>query len=189
VKLGGGALGAAGAVGTAAVQLGKILGGTVIASASTPEKRAIAVACGADAVVASGAADWREQVKSANGGRGIDVVLDPVGGDATERAFRSLAWNGRHLVIGFAQGTIPKLPTNLALLKGAALLGVDIRQMGQFEPELAEANLDALFQLHADGYLRPPIAQTYRLEDFAAAMTAAQSGRAAGRVVLKMGER
>ena len=182
-------LGAAGAVGTAAVQLGKILGATVIASASTPEKRALAQSCGADAVIDSGAADWREQVKSTNGGRGVDVVLDPIGGEATERAFRSLAWNGRHLVIGFAQGTIPKLPTNLALLKGAALVGVDIRQMGQFEPELAAANLDALFRLYGDGYLRPPIGQTYRLEEFAVAMAAARLDNTAGRIVLTMGER
>lgn len=181
-------LGAGGAVGYAAIQIGKALGATVIASASTPEKRTLAQAGGADHVIDARAADWRAELRAAQGKRGIDVVIDPVGGGATELAFRSLAWGGRLLVIGFAGGEIAKLPVNLALLKGAALIGVDIRQMGQIEPERASANLQALFTLYRDGHLRPAIAKTYRLDDFADAMEAAYSGLLAGRVVLLMGE-
>ena len=115
-------LGAGGATGYAAVQIGKHLGARVIGSASSEEKRILATAGGADAIVDARAGDWRDQVKAANGGKGIDVVFDPVGGEATDPAFRSLAWNGRHLVIGFPGG-IAALRTNLPLLKGASLIG------------------------------------------------------------------
>lgn len=178
-------LGAGGATGYAAVQVGKHLGAHVIGSASSEAKRALAVAGGADTVVDARGADWRDQVKAANGGKGVDVVFDPVGGDATDPAFRSLAWNGRHLVIGFPGG-IAALRTNLPLLKGASLIGVDIRQFGIFEPEKSEANRDTLFALAAKGGLRPAIAQTYRLEDFRAAMEDAAAGTSAGRIVLTM---
>ena len=179
-------LGAGGAVGYAAVQIGKRLGAAVVASASTPEKRALAAAGGADMAIDSTAADWRALVRAAQGGRGVDVVFDPVGGAATEPAFRSLAWAGRLLVIGFAAGEIAKLPVNLALLKGASLVGVDIRQMDEFEPALAAANLQALFALYREGGLRPPIGHIYPLEDFATAMEDVRSGQRAGRVVLRM---
>src|SRR5690606_40080307 len=96
----------------------------------------VALDAGADTAIDSKAADWRDQIKALTGGRGVDIVVDPIGDAATEPAFRSLAWRGRHLVIGFAGGEIPKLPTNLPLLKGAALVGVDIRQFGIHEPEL-----------------------------------------------------
>ncbi|MDO9363457.1 MAG: NADPH:quinone oxidoreductase family protein [Sphingopyxis sp.] len=178
-------LGAGGATGYAAVQVGKHLGAHVIGSASSEAKRALAVAGGADAVIDARGADWRDQVKAANGGKGVDVVFDPVGGDATDPAFRSLAWNGRHLVIGFPGG-IAALRTNLPLLKGASLIGVDIRQFGIFEPEKSEANRDTLFALAAKGVLRPAIAQTYKLEDFRAAMEDAAAGTSAGRIVLTM---
>jgi NADPH2:quinone reductase len=178
-------LGAGGATGYAAVQVGKHLGAHVIGSASSEAKRALAVAGGADAVIDARGADWRDQVKAANGGKGVDVVFDPVGGDATDPAFRSLAWNGRHLVIGFPGG-IAALRTNLPLLKGASLIGVDIRQFGIFEPEKSEANRDTLFALAARGGLRPAIAQTYKLEDFRAAMGDAAAGTSAGRIVLTM---
>ncbi|MGQ2930419.1 MAG: zinc-binding dehydrogenase, partial [Sphingopyxis sp.] len=114
--------------------------------------------------------DWRDQVKAANGGKGVDVVFDPVGGEATDPAFRSLAWNGRHLVIGFPGG-IAALKTNLPLLKGASLIGVDIRQFGIFEPEKSESNRDAVFGLAGEGTLRPAVARAYPLEEFRAAMT------------------
>lgn len=178
-------LGAGGATGYAAVQIGKYLGARVIGSASSEAKRNLATAGGADAVVDARADDWREQVKAANGGQGVDVVFDPVGGEATDPAFRSLAWNGRHLVIGFPAG-IAALRTNLPLLKGASLVGVDIRQFGIFEPEKSEANRDAVFALAAEGKLRPAIARTYRLEDFQAAMADAAAGKSAGRIVLTM---
>lgn len=178
-------LGAGGATGYAAVQVGKHLGAHVIGSASSEAKRALAVAGGADAVIDARGADWRDQVKAANGGKGVDVVFDPVGGDATDPAFRSLAWNGRHLVIGFPGG-IAALRTNLPLLKGASLIGVDIRQFGIFEPENSEANRDALFALAEKGGLRPAISRTYKLEDFRAAMEDAAAGTSAGRIILTM---
>lgn len=179
-------LGAGGATGYAAVQVAKHRGARVIASASSEAKRALAMAGGADAAVEARADDWRDQVKQANGGRPVDVVFDPVGGDATDPAFRCLGWGGRHLVIGFPGG-IAALRTNLPLLKGAALVGVDIRQFGEIEPDKAEANRDRTFELAATGGLRPAIARSYPLEDFAAAMTDAASGQSAGRIVLTMG--
>lgn len=178
-------LGAGGATGYAAVQIGKHLGAHVIGSASSAAKRALATAGGADIMVDARGDDWREQVKEANGGKGIDVVFDPVGGEATDPAFRSLAWNGRHLVIGFPAG-IAALRTNLPLLKGASLVGVDVRQFGIFEPEKSEANRDTVFRLAAEGRLRPAIARTYKLEDFRAAMEDAAAGKSAGRIVLTM---
>jgi NADPH2:quinone reductase len=178
-------LGAAGAVGYAAVQLGKAFGARVIGSASTAEKRDLVLKAGADAVVDAGSQDWRAAVKAANFEQPVDVVLDPVGGAATELAFRSLAWGGRHLVIGFLGG-IPKLPTNLALLKGAALIGVDIRQMGEKRPDLAAANMDRLFALYEQGEVNPAISGAYPLHDFVRAMEIVESGRTAGRIVLTM---
>lgn len=178
-------LGAGGATGYAAVQIGKHLGARVIGSASSDAKRALALAGGADAAVEARGAAWREAVKAANDGKGIDVVFDPVGGDATDPAFRSLAWNGRHLVVGFPAG-IAALRTNLPLLKGASLIGVDVRQFGIFEPLKSEANRDTLFALAAAGSLRPAIARSYRLEEFRPAMEDAASGQSAGRIVLTM---
>lgn len=176
-------LGAGGATGYAAVQVAKHLGARVIASASDHDKQALALSGGADAVVPARADNWRELVREANSGKPVDVVFDPVGGDATEPAFRSLGWRGRHLVIGFPGG-IASLRTNLPLLKGASLMGVDIRQFGQFEPQLAQANREHIFSLAAAGILRPAVARTYPLADFAAAMHDASSGKSAGRIVL-----
>lgn len=178
-------LGAGGATGYAAVQIGKYLGARVIGLASSENKRALAAAGGADAVIDARGGDWRDQVKAANGGQGVDVVFDPVGGEATDPAFRSLAWNGRHLVIGFPAG-IASLRTNLPLLKGASLIGVDIRQFGIFEPEKSAANRDTVFGLAAEGTLRPAIARSYALADFQAAMADAAAGKSAGRIVLTM---
>ncbi len=179
-------LGAGGATGFAAVQLGKYLGASVIASASSEEKRALALSGGADIAVEARADDWRDQVKAANGGKGVDVVFDPVGGEATDPAFRTLGWNGRHLIIGFPGG-IAALRTNLPLLKGASLVGVDIRQFGIFEPEKSHANNKVVFELAAKGALKPVIAKTYPLDAFAEAMNDAASGKRAGRIVLTMG--
>lgn len=178
-------LGAGGATGYAAIQLGRHLGARVIASASSEAKRALALAGGADVAVDARAPDWRDQLREANDGKGVDVVFDPVGGATTETAFRALGWNGRHLVVGFTAG-MTQLRTNLPLLKGASLVGVDIRQFGLFEPEAAAANSAAVFALAGEGVLKPAIGQTYPLEDFAAAMTAAASGETVGRIVLTM---
>ncbi len=180
-------LGAAGASGYAAIQIAKLLGAHVIASASTEEKRALALRGGADVAIDSGASDWRDQVKAANNGRGVDIVFDTVGDRFTEPAFRSLAWKGRHLVIGFAAGQIAKLPVNLALLKGASLIGVDVRQMWILEPDLAKRCRDAIWGMANEGKLRPAIAKVYALEDFVAAFEDARSSRRAGRIIISMG--
>ncbi len=180
-------LGAAGGTGFAAVQVGKHLGARVIASASSPEKQAAALAGGADAVVTTGAANWRDQVKAANDGKAIDVVFDPVGGDATELAFRTLGYDGRHLVIGFPAG-IAALKTNLPLLKSASLIGVQMRGLALECPEAAARNRDAVMALAATGALKPVIAHVHAFEDFAAAMNAAFAGKAAGRIVLSMSD-
>lgn len=177
-------LGAGGAIGTACVQVARSLGARVIGSASTMAKRDLARACGADDVIDSGAGDWRDQVKALTGNRGVDCVADPVGGEATERAFRALAWKGRHLVIGYAAGSIPKLPVNLALLKGASLVGVDVRQFGIFEPDLYRQNLMRLFDLYGEGMVTPPVFATHPLNDFEAAMNSVINGTATGRVLL-----
>lgn len=179
-------LGAAGGTGYAAVQMGKALGARVIASASSAEKQALALAGGADAVVTTGAADWREQVRCANGGKPVDVVFDPVGGEATEPAFRTLGYDGRHLVVGFTGG-IPALKTNLALLKSASLVGVHLRHFGMECPEQAAANAARVMDMAGSGALKPAIARAYPIEDYVAAMRQGFSGKAAGRIVLTMG--
>jgi len=176
-------LGAGGAVGAASVQVAKALAARVIGSASTEAKRALALEMGADEVVDSGAAHWRDRIKALTGGRGVDVVVDPVGGAASEPAFRALAWEGRHLVIGFVAG-IPKLAANLPLRKGAAIVGVDIRQFGERQPALAAENLARLFDLYGEGRLRPKIGLRLPLERFAEAMEAAAAGAGGGRIVL-----
>ncbi|MCX7865116.1 MAG: NADPH:quinone oxidoreductase family protein [Novosphingobium sp.] len=178
-------LGAAGGTGFAAVQIGKHLGLRVIASASSEAKRAAALAGGADAVIETGAPDWREQVKAANDGKPIDIVFDPVGGDMTELAFRTLGYDGRHLVIGFTAG-IARLPTNLPLLKCASLVGVQMLGQSIHRPEEAEANRRATLALGATGALKPLIAARYPITEYAAAMNEAFSGKAAGRVLLTM---
>jgi NADPH:quinone reductase and related Zn-dependent oxidoreductases len=178
-------LGAGGATGYAAVQVAKAGGAHVIASASTPEKRALALGAGADATVDARAEDWRDLVRAANSGKPVDVVFDPVGGAATDPAFRSLGWRGRHLIIGFPGG-IANLKTNLPLLKGASMVGVNIRDFYKFEPERAAANMTHLLELAGSGRLRPAIARRYGLEDFAMAMADAAKGESAGRIVLEI---
>lgn len=178
-------LGAGGATGFAAIQVGKHLGARVIASASSAAKRDLALAAGADTAVDARAEDWREQVRAANGGKPVNVVFDPVGGEVTDPAFRCLGWGGRHLVIGFPGG-ISALRTNLPLLKGASLVGVDIRQFGEFEPDRAEANRAEIFRLAGEDILKPAIARAFPLEEFRSAMSSAASGSLAGRVILTM---
>jgi NADPH2:quinone reductase len=178
-------LGAAGSVGLAAVQLARAFGARVIAGGSTSEKRALARAAGADATIDTSVIDWRNALKALTPSGVVDVVVDPVGGAFTEPAFRSLGWGGRHLVLGFAGGGIAALPANLPLLKGAALVGVDIRQFSQREPVQAAANLRGVMALHARGDLRPTIAGVWALSDHHAALAAMQGGDAVGRVVLR----
>ena len=176
-------LGAAGGTGFAAVQVGKALGLRVIASSSTADKRQATLGGGADVAIETGADDWRDQVKDANDGKPVDLVFDPVGGDLTELAFRTLGYDGRHLVIGFPAG-IARLPTNLPLLKCASLVGVQMLGQATHRPEEAEANRQRVFELGASGELEPAIAARHAIEDYAAAMAEAFSGKAAGRVLL-----
>jgi NADPH2:quinone reductase len=178
-------MGAGGATGLAAVALGRHLGAHVIASASSAEKRDLALTTGAHAAVDACSPTWREDVKAANAGKPLDIVFDPIGGPATEPAFRSLGWGGRHLVVGFPGG-IPALPTNLALLKGASLVGVYIGGLAQADPARAHANHAKVLELAAAGIFRPAIATTYPLESFAQAMEQAEKGESAGRIVLLM---
>lgn len=178
-------LGAAGGTGFAAVEVGKYLGLRVIASASSPEKRASALAGGADAAVDAHAPDWREQVIIANHDQPIDIVFDPVGGDGTERAFRTLGYDGRHLVIGFPAG-IAALPTNLPLLKSASLIGVQIRGQALSRPAEAAAMRDAVMELAAQNQFHPLIAEQYPITQFADAMEQVFSGKANGRIVVDM---
>jgi NADPH2:quinone reductase len=176
-------LGAGGGVGYAAVEVGRLLGARVIAGASTAAKRALALRGGAEAVVDTSLADWRARLKEL-AGDGLNVVFDPIGDGATEPAFRSLAWGGRHLVIGFAGGNIPALRTNLPLLKGSALIGVDVRQFGIHEPRLAAANMRQIFVWAGGGRLHPPIGPRYPLARFADAMNALSNREVIGRVII-----
>jgi NADPH2:quinone reductase len=179
-------LGAAGGVGIAAVQVGKILGGEVIAVASTEEKRAFAKRSGADRVLDSVAEGWRERLKEACNGGGPDVIFDPLCGPLFEPAFRSLAWRGRHLVVGFVGGEIPRLRANLPLMKGAALSGVDVRQFVLFEREKADAYVKELIAWAGEGRLVPVTGRRFAFGDFAEAMAWAHSGRGMGKTILQI---
>jgi NADPH2:quinone reductase len=177
-------LGAAGATGIAAIQIGKHLGARVIASASTQEKRDLCLSVGADDVVDARSANWRDEVKVAANGQAIDVVFDPVGGRATEPAFRSLGYNGRHLVIGFTGG-IATIKANLSLVKTASLIGVQLRAFGEAEPEKMARTQAKMLELAVLGVLRPVIAKTYDFDEFVEAMSAAFAGDIAGRIVMR----
>ncbi len=176
--------GAAGGVGSAAIQVGKALGARVIAAASTPEKRAFALAQGADAVIDTDGDGWRDRLKTVLAGAPLNVILDPVCGPLFEPAFRSLGWGGRHLVVGFVGGPIPALPSNLTLMKGAGLIGVDVRQFQLFERDAAAAHLDTLAAWLGGGTIAPAVGAIFAWPDYAAALTAAFSGTGLGKPVL-----
>ena len=180
-------LGAAGGVGIAAVQLGKLLGARVIAAASTEQKRQFAVRHGADETVDYTREGWRDQIKALTGGNGADVIYDPVGGDVALQAFRSIAWRGRHLVVGFAGGSIPALPFNLPLLKGGALLGVDLAQIGRREPEVQARVMAQLFAWLADKTLVPVVGQVFAFADFRDAFKTMTTRAGLGKMVVRIG--
>jgi NADPH2:quinone reductase len=152
-------LGAAGGVGTAAIQIAKAHGARVIAAASTDDKCQLCLDAGADASINYSthppSADWRDQIKAMTGGKGPDVVYDPVGGDWAEPTFRSIAWRGRYLVIGFAGGPIPKIPLNLPLLKGASIVGVFWGAYARSEPQANAAMMQTLAQWYLQGKVKP----------------------------------
>ena len=180
-------LGAAGGVGIAAVQLGKLLGARVIAAASTAEKRDFAVRFGADETIDYTKADWRKTLKGLTGGNGPDIIFDPVGGEVALQAFRSIAWRGRHLVVGFASGTIPALAFNLPLLKGGALLGVDLAQIQKREPEVHARLIAQLFDWLGSGRLSPVVGKVVPFENFREAFKTMQSRSALGKMIVKFG--
>ena len=180
-------LGAAGGVGLAAIEIGKALGARVIACASSEDKLAVCRSHSADATIDYAAEDLRERIKALSDGRGVDVVYDAVGGPYSEPAFRSLAWRGRHLVVGFAAGEIPKLPLNLALLKGASLVGVFWGDFTRREPRAFAQSLAQLGRWYAEGKVHPHVSQTLPLEQAAQAISLLASRQAKGKVVLTMG--
>jgi NADPH2:quinone reductase len=179
-------LGAAGGVGIAGVQIGKLLGARVIAAASSEAKRQFATRFGANAVVDYTLEGWRDEVKTLTGGRGVDVIYDPVGGDLSLQAFRSIAWNGRHLVIGFASGSIPALPFNLPLLKGGALLGVDLAQIGRREPDVHDQLIARLFTWLSKKTLVPVVGKVFAFQDFREAFKAMTTRAALGKMVVRI---
>jgi NADPH:quinone reductase len=180
-------LGAAGGTGTAAIKVGKMLGAHVIAAASTEDKRAFACAQGADQAIDYTADDWRKTLATMTGGRPIDVIFDAVGGEASPVAFRTLGWRGRHLVVGFAAGTIPALPLNIALLKGASLVGLDSAQIRKWQPDVyARLTTDIATWLETRA-VEPPPALTFPFERFLDAFDAITSRRATGKIVVEMG--
>lgn len=181
-------LGAAGGVGTAAIQIAKAAGAKVIAAASSDEKCALCKSIGADVTINYSApplpGGFRDAIKAATGGNGPDVIYDPVGGDFAEPAFRSIAWRGRYLVVGFAAGGIPALPLNLMLLKGASLVGVFWGDFARREPK---ANADMMTELagwYAEGKIKPVIDQTMPMSELKAAYAHMGSRGVKGKLVM-----
>ena len=177
-------LGAAGGVGTAAIQIGKVLGARVIAAASSDEKCALCRDIGADETINYGTANIRDELKKLTGGKGPDVVYDPVGGDLAEPVFRSIGWRGRYLVVGFAQGGIPALPWNLALLKGASIVGVFWGDFARREPKAHVAALTELAKWYAEGKIKPVIDQRLPMPELPAAYARMGSRQVRGKLVM-----
>ena len=177
-------LGAAGGVGLAAVELGHLLGANVIAAASTAEKLQLAGSHGAENLINYTTSSLRDEVQSLTGGRGADVIYDPVGGDLFDQCLRVVAWNGRILVIGFASGDIQQIPANLPLLKGSSVVGVFWGRFAECEPDANRQNTSELLQLFERGDLKPHISDTFALEDAAKAIETLARRRAMGKVVV-----
>ena len=177
-------LGAAGGVGLAAIEIGKALGARVIAAASSEEKLAVCREHGADVTIDYSREDLREAIKAATDGKGPDVIYDPVGGEYAEPAFRSIGWRGRYLVIGFANGEIPKLPFNLMLLKGASVVGVFWGEFAKREPAASAKAMRQLMGWMAEGKVRPHVSARYPLEQTAQALNDMAARKVTGKVVI-----
>ncbi|QPN30707.1 NADPH:quinone oxidoreductase family protein [Diaphorobacter sp. JS3051] len=177
-------LGAAGGVGTAAIQIAKAKGARVIAAASTDEKCDVCLKLGADAVINYSVEDLRDAAKSLTDGRGPDVIYDPVGGALAEPAFRSIAWRGRYLVVGFASGPIPSLPLNLPPLKGASVVGVFWGEFAKREPQANASMMGTLLQWYAQGKIRPAIDRTMPMSQLPAAFAHMGARAVIGKLVL-----
>ena len=177
-------LGAAGGVGIATIQIAKAMGAKVIAAASSEEKLDFACEAGADLRINYSTEKLKDRVKELTGGKGADVIYDPVGGDISEQAFRSIAWDGRFLVIGFASGPIPAIPLNLALLKGASMIGVFWGAWAARSPRESRDNFDELIAMVDSGKFSPLVTEVYPLDDFKAAFASISERRAKGKVIL-----
>ncbi|MBF0676742.1 NADPH:quinone oxidoreductase family protein [Pseudomonas sp.] len=179
-------LGAAGGTGLAAVEIGKAMGARVIAAASSEEKLEVAKVAGADALINYSKGNLKDTLKAQTNGQGVDVVFDPVGGELFEQALRAMAWNGRLLVVGFASGQIPQVPANLALLKGAAIIGVFWGSFAQRQAQDNAANFQQLFAWHAQGKLQPRVSQIFPLAQGGLAIDTLARRKALGKVVVKV---
>ncbi|HWF83666.1 MAG TPA: NADPH:quinone oxidoreductase family protein [Vicinamibacterales bacterium] len=177
-------LGAAGGVGIAAIEIGKAVGARVIACASTDDKLSVCRAHGADDTINYAREDLRARINDLTGGNGVDVVYDPVGGSYTELALRSTAWRGRLLVVGFAAGEIPKIPLNLTLLKGCAIVGVFWGDYARREPERFAESIRQLTRWFAEGRIRPHISATFPLERAPEALALMAARKVTGKIVL-----
>ena len=177
-------LGAAGGVGTAAIQIAKACGARVIAAASSDEKCTLCKSIGADATINYTNENLREAIKTLTNGKGPDVIYDPVGGDYAEPAFRSIAWRGRYLVVGFAAGPIPALPFNLALLKGASIVGVFWGDFAKREPKANADMMVELAQWYAQGKVKPVIDSTMPMAELKAAFAHMGSRGVKGKLVM-----
>jgi NADPH2:quinone reductase len=178
-------LGAAGGVGLAAVELGAAMGARVIAAASSAEKLAVCRAHGASETINYATEDLRERLKQCVGEKGVDVVYDPVGGALSELALRSVGWRGRYLVIGFAGGEIPRLPANVPLLKGSAIVGVYWGSWLDHEPEASRREMAELAGWLADGRVKPHVSARYPLARTGDALTALAQRAVTGKVVIE----
>jgi NADPH2:quinone reductase len=177
-------LGAAGGIGISSIELGKAMGARVIAAASSAEKLAVCKEHGADETINYTTEDLKQRIKELTAGNGVDVVIDPVGGSYSEPSLRGMAWEGRYLVIGFTAGEIPRIPLNLTLLKGCAILGVFYGSFTARDPQRNMEHLKELMKLYAEGKISPLISATYPLERAADALKALMNREVKGKAVL-----
>lgn len=179
-------LGASGGVGLAAVELGKLMGARVIAAASSDEKLDFVNRLAPDALLNYGDGELKEKVKELTGGKGADVIYDPVGGDLFDQSCRSINWNGRLLVVGFASGRIPEYKANLALLKGASMVGVFLGRFRKEEPAEYEKNFAELLQMYDAGKLKPIVTESFAMTDFVDAFNVFTERKVMGKVTLEI---
>ncbi|MDG1321904.1 MAG: NADPH:quinone oxidoreductase family protein [Polaribacter sp.] len=179
-------LGASGGVGLTAVELAKRMGAKVIAAASSREKLALCQQFGADEVIHYQEENLKDRIKELTNGKGVDVIFDPVGGSFSEAALRAIAWKGRHLIVGFANGEIPKIPVNLTLLKGASIVGVFWGAFAQKEPQKSLANIHQLLTWFSEGKINPHIDKTYSLQDAPKALGDMMDRKVKGKIVIDM---
>ncbi|MDB2572050.1 NADPH:quinone oxidoreductase family protein, partial [Polaribacter sp.] len=179
-------LGASGGVGLTAIELAKRMGAKVIAAASSREKLALCQQFGADEVIHYQEENLKDRIKELTNGKGVDVIFDPVGGSFSEAALRAIAWKGRHLIVGFANGEIPKIPVNLTLLKGASIVGVFWGAFAQKEPQKSLANIHQLLTWFSEGKINPHIDKTYSLQDAPKALGDMMDRKVKGKIVIDM---